>query len=191
MPGGPPQKGHGSGGGPKAGWLPAAPQKGHGSADGATLLKRAHRDNCECILTPAHMLKSLRLLMSTSPRCLRVGGVPCERVVGRGRRGVCVCARPAPPRLPPPPEMCVCVRPAPPRLPPPVTHICLVIWRPSAAPARLPSSLNTTDSPAPATQSEARTAPRVRLASRLVGWSGSTEDFHAALLLASPRCHAH
>ena len=29
-------------------------------------------------------------------RCLRVGGVPCERVVGRGRRGVCVCSCPAP-----------------------------------------------------------------------------------------------
>ena len=29
-------------------------------------------------------------------RCLRVGGVPCECVVGRGRRGVCVCACPAP-----------------------------------------------------------------------------------------------
>merc|ERR1712185_850945 len=26
-------------------------------------------------------------------RCLRVGDVPCECVVGRGRRGVCVCAR--------------------------------------------------------------------------------------------------
>ena len=32
-------------------------------------------------------------------RCLRVGGVPCECVVGRGRREmcVCVCVRPAPP----------------------------------------------------------------------------------------------
>ena len=29
-------------------------------------------------------------------RCLRVGGVPCERVVGRGRREMCVL--PAPPR---------------------------------------------------------------------------------------------
>ena len=33
-------------------------------------------------------------------RCLCVGGVPCECVVGRGRREMCVCARPAPPRLP-------------------------------------------------------------------------------------------
>ena len=44
-------------------------------------------------------------------RCLRVGGVPCECVVGRGRREMCVCAPCPAPRPGPPGESDAVPRP--------------------------------------------------------------------------------
>ena len=52
-------------------------------------------------------------------RCLRVGGVPCECVVGRGRRGVCVLRCPAP-------------------VTPPVRNVCACLPRPGYPPCSCP-----------------------------------------------------
>ncbi len=38
-----------------------------------------------------HLINARVLIISH--RCLRVGGLPCECVVGRGRGEMCVCVR--------------------------------------------------------------------------------------------------